>query len=229
MQSGSNPFETYKTPFTHHPLAKGYKERRRDPNEVIPPKHRGIEYFTEEDFNRLIGVPPIESLEVAAAYEEPAAFPTHVFNALNLAEESSPEEFEEVPIPAEDRYEDTLKEHEDMESVIAEEEGAGDMNSLQPESQHEKDMPSEEELVIQSVQTEEGVMQVDTNTGEILDDSQNELPDVGDIPTDYTTLNSYLEAQEAAQVVEEDQGDQEDKDPMDDLEDFLNAFKSKDE
>ncbi|MEK4983574.1 VirD4-like conjugal transfer protein, CD1115 family [Bacillus sp. FSL K6-6540] len=55
VQNASYPFEVYKTPFTEHPLAKNYRDKKRNCNEVIPPKHRGMEYFTEEDFYKLIG------------------------------------------------------------------------------------------------------------------------------------------------------------------------------
>ncbi|MCY9763516.1 VirD4-like conjugal transfer protein, CD1115 family, partial [Paenibacillus alvei] len=54
IQNASNPFETIKTPFIEHPLAKGFK--KRDPKTVVPPKHRGFELFSRDDYNVIVGL-----------------------------------------------------------------------------------------------------------------------------------------------------------------------------
>jgi type IV secretion system protein VirD4 len=53
IQSGSYPFETIKTPFIDHYLAKDYK--KEDPKSVVPPKHNGFDLFSKDDYNRIIG------------------------------------------------------------------------------------------------------------------------------------------------------------------------------
>lgn len=54
LQNGGYPFMTIKTRFVEHPNAKGYQ--KLNPKELIPPKHKGFELFSDDDYNLICGL-----------------------------------------------------------------------------------------------------------------------------------------------------------------------------
>jgi hypothetical protein len=81
VQNGSYPFIAIKTPFYEHPLAKGYK--KRDPNSIIPPPHKGFELFSREDYDRIAGFTLQPSMDNAEDVEE-NFISQHDFNILDI-------------------------------------------------------------------------------------------------------------------------------------------------
>lgn len=89
VQNASYPFETIKTPFTEHPLAKGYK--KRDPQTVVPPKHRGYEFFSREDYDVITGLSLMPSSVNAPEVAENLNAQSAAINGLDLLESLVPD------------------------------------------------------------------------------------------------------------------------------------------
>lgn len=136
-QNASYPFETIKTPFIDHPLAKDYE--KEDPITVVPPKHKGFDYFSKDDYNRIIGavLEPSSVIAPEVMNNLDTQLGSGMFNSLDildqihapkLAEDSS------VVMKSEDNDEDyifpTISNEPMQETVVSEELSTAELSSI---------------------------------------------------------------------------------------------------
>src|SRR5690606_34860971 len=56
FQNSSNPFETIKMPYINHPKIKGRQIVKRSVNDLVPPPHKGLNLFSQDDYNKIVGL-----------------------------------------------------------------------------------------------------------------------------------------------------------------------------
>lgn len=218
IQNGSNPFETYKTPFTHHPLAKGYKERLRDPNKVIPPKHRGMDFFTEEFMYEFFGLTTLEApvSEPQNPKKEENTFPDHIFEPFETPTDSpTPSPTTKASSPLNLGEKESAAGEEATEKTLLDENQ--DYVSSDEAAHPSSPFDQENENIIYD---EEGGLIVDKNTGEILEEI--EVPEK--VPTNYKELEEYDEENSLNQKDSHQEQSTEDEQAM--LKYFTELFKN---